>query len=270
MMRALWTAASGMTSQQLNVDTISNNMANVNTNGYKKETATFKSLLYQNMAQPNITGTTPTQLQVGHGVRVGSIIRDFSMGALQQTENPLDMAIEGDGFFAVRDGESDELYTRDGSFRVAPTEDGNAIVTSDGHPLLSIDDEPIVIDSSVKIEDLLIGADGIISYMDTEMNTPIEVAQIKLVQFSNKAGLEATGSNLFAATASSGEPILEVDMDDETSKSGIRTGFLEGSNVNIANEMVNLIVAQRAYEINSTAIKTADTMLQQANELKRS
>lgn len=270
MMRALWTAASGMTSQQLNVDTISNNMANINTNGYKRETATFKSLLYQNMAQPNIPRTQPTPLQVGHGVRVGSVIRDFSMGSLQETGNPLDMAIEGDGFFVVRDGEEGELYTKDGSFRVAPTEDGNALVTSDGQPVLSVDDEPILIDSSVKIEDLLIGNDGYITYMDTEMNVPIEVAQLKLVQFPNKAGLEAQGSNLFAATGSSGEPILEADMDTETNKSSIRTGFLEGSNVNIANEMVNLIVAQRAYEINSTAIKTADTMLQQANELKRS
>lgn len=269
MMRSLWTAASGMTSQQVNVDTISNNMANVNTSGYKRETATFKSLLYANMAQPNVPGTAPAPLQVGHGVRVGSIVRDFSQGTLMETGNSTDMAIEGNGFFTVQKNDDEQAYTKDGSFRIAPTEDGNALVTSSGMPVLNIDDETIILDSTISVEDLVIRSNGVISYLDKEANEDIEIAQLKVVQFPNKAGLEANGDNIYTATAASGEPILETDMEDEFSKSSIRTGYLEGSNVNIANEMVNLIVAQRAYELNSTAIKTADSMLQQANELKR-
>lgn len=268
MMRSLWTSASGMMSQQTSVDTISNNIANVNTAGFKKETVNFKSLLYANMPQPNAGGAAATiPMQVGSGVRVGSISKDFSMGSLLETGQPTDMAIEGEGFFALGDGES-EFYTRDGSFRISPSEEGNMLVTTDGISVLSIDDEPIIFDSNLQIKDLIIGLDGVISYTDSELGESIEIAQLKIVQFPNKSGLSAEGSNLFTETAASGAPILEADGDGIV-KSGVRAGYLEGSNVNIANEMVNLIVAQRAYELNSTAIKTADSMLQQANNLKQ-
>ena len=269
MVRALYTAASGMTAQQLNVDTISNNLANVNTVGYKKETTNFKSLLYTNLRGPEeeVTDTTASANQVGHGVRALANSRNYSAGTLQQTENATDIAIVGDGFFAI-DNDGEELYTRDGSFRFSMIEDEGsyALVTSDGYPVLSTEDESILVGNEVSIDDLVISQDGNVYYLDEE-GIRMDVAQIKIVQFTNRAGLEAAGSNLYQATPASGEALLEAD-EDTLSKSSIRTGYLEGSNVQIAEEMVNLIIAQRAYEINSTAIKTADDMMQQANQLK--
>jgi flagellar basal-body rod protein FlgG len=269
MVRALWTAASGMTSQQLNVDTISNNLANVNTTGYKKETTNFKSLLYQTMESANVPGVQqPTSMQVGHGVRTLGNSRNYSMGILQETGNKTDMAIEGNGFFTVLKGDQ-MTYTKDGSFRISLTEDGSyALVTSDGNPVLSVEDEPILVGNEVSADKLVIGKDGSVYYTDEETKTRMDIAQLKIVQFSNIEGLEAIGSNLYIGTPASGEPLVEGDSDGLT-KSTIRTGYLEGSNVQVAEEMVKLIVAQRAYELNSTAIKAADTMLQQANELKR-
>ena len=268
MIRALWTAASGMTSQQTNVDTISNNLANVNTVGYKKETANFKSLLYTKMETPAGNNGAPTAMQVGHGVRVASSSRMFTQGNIQTTGNATDMAIEGKGFFTVM--QDDEYkYTRDGSFRLSMVDDGSyALVTSDGHPVLSTDEEPIIVDSTIGPDKLIIGQDGSIYYMDEEANMRMDIAQLRVVQFSNTEGLEASGSNLFVETAASGPARVEAE-EDMLSRSTIKAGVLEGSNVDVANEMVNLIVAQRAYEMNSTAIKAADTMLQQANELKR-
>ena len=270
MIRGLWTAASGMTSQQLNVDTIANNLANVNTVGYKKESTNFKSLLYQTMAAPNVQNIQqPSVMQVGHGVRALPNSRNYSMGILQETGNNTDMAIEGKGFFTVL--KNDQMtYTRDGSFRISLTEDGAyALVTADGNPVLSIEDEPILIGTEIPVESVVVGKDGSIYYIDQEMNMRMEIGQLKIVQFSNVEGLEAIGSNLYIQTAASGEPLIEGE-EDGLVRSSIRTGYLEGSNVQVAEEMVKLIVAQRAYELNSTAIKTADTMLQQANDLKRS
>ncbi len=269
MIRGLWTAASGMTSQQLNVDTISNNLANINTTGYKKETTNFKSLLYQNMATPNIPNVQqPTTMQVGHGVRALSNSRNYSMGMLQETGNSTDMAIEGKGFFTVLKGEQ-QAFTKDGSFRISLTADGSyALVTSDGYPVLSVEDEPILVGNEIPASKIVVGKDGSVYYMDEETNMRMDIAQLKIVQFDNIEGLEAIGSNLFAQTVASGEPLVEGDADGLV-RSNIRTGYLEGSNVQVAEEMVKLIVAQRAYELNSTAIKAADSMLQQANELKR-
>lgn len=269
MVRALWTAASGMTSQQVNVDTISNNLANVNTAGYKKETVSFKSLLYQKMDEPNIPGVQrPSSLQVGHGVRVGSSSKIHSQGILQHTGTSTDLAIQGKGFFSVMDGDT-VSYTRDGSFRFTMMDQGTyGLVTSDGHPVLSTEGEPIVVDANVPMDQLNIGVDGQVFYNDQETGLQVDIAQIAVVQFSNVEGLESVGSNLYIETAVSGEPRLEIE-DDAIIKSTIKSGYLEGSNVQVADEMVNLIVAQRAYELNSTAIKTVDTMLQQANELKR-
>jgi len=274
MMRALWTAASGMTSQQLNVDTISNNLANVNTNAYKKESAEFKSLLYQTMVRANVPAAggnaRPANLQVGHGVRPVATHRNFGTGILTQTGNSTDLAIEGNGFFVISERDEREAYSKDGNFRAAISEDGGYIlVTSDGYPVLSVDDEPIEIDEEVDISNLLVSRDGIVSYIDVETDENIELGQLQIVQFPNVGGLEAIGSNLYITTPASGEPLLEAD-DEVAVRSMIKQGFLEGSNVQVAEEMVKLIVAQRAYELNSTAIKTADSMLQEANQLKRS
>ena len=269
MVRGLWTAASGMTSQQLNVDTISNNLANINTTGYKKETTNFKSLLYQTMEGPNIPNAgKPTTMQVGHGVRALSNSRSYSPGILQSTGKDTDMAIEGKGFFTVLNGEQ-MTYTRDGSFRFSITDGGAyALVTADGSPALSTEDEPILIGSEIPADQVKVSKDGAVYYNDPDTKTRMEIAQLKIVQFANVEGLEAIGSNLFIQTAASGEPLVEGDAEGLV-RSNIATKCLEGSNVQVAEEMVKLIVAQRAYELNSTAIKAVDTMLQQANELKR-
>ena len=274
MMRALWTAASGMTSQQLNVDTISNNLANVNTNGYKKETAEFKTLLYQTMQRANVPTeggpARPGNLQVGHGVRPVAVNRSFATGMVQETGSPTDLAIEGNGFFVISDRDERETYSKDGSFRVALTEDGDyRLVTSDGYPVISTDDEPILIDQGVDMSRISVSQDAVVSYLDQETGEMVEIGQLKIVQFANVAGLEAIGSNLYVTTPASGEALVEADG-EVAMGSSIKQYFLEGSNVQVAEEMVKLIVAQRAYELNSTAIKTADSMLQEANQLKRS
>ena len=270
MVRALYTAASGMTAQQLNVDTISNNLANVNTTGFKKETTNFKSLLYTNLKGPEDEPTnenTPSVKQVGLGVRALANSRTYTSGTLMQTDNPTDVAIVGNGFFAI-DNDGEELYTRDGSFRFSMIEDeGYALVTSDGKPVLSVEDESIVIGTEVPSDKVKIGENGTLYYLD-ENDIRVDIGQLKMVQFTNRPGLEAVGSNLFRATPASGEALAEAD-DDALTKSTLRTGYLEGSNVQLASEMVNLIIAQRAYEVNSTAIKTADDMMKQANQLKQ-
>lgn len=270
MIRSLYTAASGMTAQQQNVDTISNNLANVNTAGYKKESTNFKSLLYANIQGPNDpnAAAVPTAIQVGHGVRALTNSRDYTSGNLLTTQNDTDIALIGDGFFAIDTGE-EILYTRDGSFRFSRIADDEAyaLVTSDGYPVLSTEDESIVVGTDIDVDKIVIGQDGNITYTDTD-GVVMDIAQIQLVQFANKQGLEAAGSNLYRETAASGEPLLESENED-LAPTTMRTGYLEGSNVQVAEEMVNLIIAQRAYELNSKAIQTADTMLQQANELKR-
>lgn len=274
MMRALWTSASGMISQQLNVDTISNNLANVNTNGYKKESAEFKSLLYQTMSRANAPeaggNARPGNLQVGHGVRPVAVNRNFSTGMVQETGNPTDLAIEGNGFFVISESEDRETYSKDGSFRAAVTEDGTyTLVTSDGYSVLTVDGGPLEIDQDIDLNRLNVSPEAIISYMDPETGENVELGQLQIVQFPNINGLEAIGSNLYVTTPASGEALFEADG-DVTRTSTVRQYFLEGSNVQVAEEMVKLIVAQRAYELNSTGIKTADSMLQEANQLKRS
>lgn len=270
MVRGLYTAASGMTSQQLQVDTIANNLSNVNTTGYKKEMVSFKSLLYQKMDEPNVPGVQrPSTMQVGHGVRIGANTRMYSQGSLQHTGNTADLAIQGAGFFSILE-DSEVTYTRDGSFRFSMMEGGNyGLVTSDGQPVLSVEDEPIMVDPTIPVDELIIGVDGMIYYTEPDTGLRADIAQIRMVQFSNVEGLEALGNNLYRETDASGVARLEVEEDDLV-KSTIKTGYLEGSNVNVADEMVNLIVAQRAYEMNSTVIKAVDTMMQQANDLKRS
>jgi flagellar basal-body rod protein FlgG len=251
-----------MESQQLYVDVISNNLANVNTAGYKKNRIDFEDLLYQNSRIPGAasspTTQVPTGLQIGQGVRSVATQKQFSVGNLQQTENPLDLAIEGDGFFQVLRPDGTVAYTRDGTFKL--NKDGN-IVNSNGYLL----DPSVTITADTK--QVYISPDGIVSILEAGNSAPTEVGNIELARFVNPAGLQAIGNNLFIETDASGDPITGVPGED--SMGSVAQGFLEMSNVSVVEEMVNLIVAQRAYEINSKSIQTADEMLQMANNLKR-
>lgn len=270
MMRALWTAASGMTSQQTNVDTISNNLANINTTGYKRETAEFKSLLYQTIQEQSYDNNgdpKPSGIQVGLGVRNSAITSQFSQGNLNETGNDFDLAINGKGFFMVRNENGETVYTRNGSFQMANGTSGLTLATSDGYPILDTEGEPIVLDSSYEAGNITITEQGELCYPDsTGAVVPIGI-QIGIAQFNNPSGLEKMSNSLMKATDASGEPRLE-SADVALQQSVIRQGYLEASNVTAVDEMVNLIVAQRAYEMNSKIITAADEMLQQANNLR--
>lgn len=270
MIRALWTGASGMKAQQFNIDTISNNLANVSTTGYKRESTEFKSLLYQTMskstADQNNT-TKPTNLQVGLGVRYVATSRDFAMGNLDQTNKSLDLALIGDGFLAVRVNDED-MYTRDLNLKLGMYEGQYVLTTTEGYPVLSTEGDIIPIPMEAVVDRLVITEEGEFQYIDENKAEQDLGLQLSLVQFQNKQGLEATGGNFFRATAASGDPILEIDGTLPTTTK-VRQGYKEASNVQVADEMVQLIVAQRAYELNSKAIQTADSMLELANNLKR-
>lgn len=267
MMRSLWTAASGMKAMQFSVDTISNNLANVSTTAYKKEKAEFEDILYVTMqrAYSAENNQRPVNLQVGHGVVARATARDFSSGNFEQTGNLLDLAIEGDGFFAVRGVDGNIYYTRDGSFKVSMTEEGKMLATSKGFPVLDQDGVEIYFDGLM--ENYVIQASGEITYRDPETGEYLPTGQyIGIFKFDNPMGLEAMGGNLYRNNSATGEPISNFDSEDP---SLVRSGFLESSNVQVVEEMVKLIVAQRAYELNSKAITTSDEMLQAANNLRR-
>ncbi len=262
MMRSLWIAATGMEAQQLLIDNISNNLANVNTVGFKRSRLNFEDLMYQDVRLPGAatspTTVTPTGIQIGLGVRPVATEKIFLMGNLQQTGNPLDIAIEGDGFFQVTLPDGTIAYTRDGTFKL--DSDGN-IVTANGYPL-----EPgITIPPGTTA--IHISSDGIVSVTQSGSSTPEEVGNIELARFMNPGGLKSIGKNLYLPTPSSGDP--ETGVPGEDGMGSIAQGFLEMSNVNVVEEMVNMIVAQRAYEINSKSIQTTDEMLQMANNLRR-
>ena len=262
MMRSLWTAASGMSGQQFTIDVIANNLANVNTSGYKKSRVDFQDLLYQTVrfaGTPVTSGAqVPTGIQVGHGVRPVATVKLFSQGTFRETENPLDLVIEGDGFFQVLLPDGTVAYTRDGAFK--KDSDGR-IVTSDGFPL-----EPEIIIPPDAVE-VSVGTDGTVSVVVPGGSAPQEVGRIELARFVNPAGLRNYGRNLFLATAASGQPIVgQPGLDGFGS---IAQGFLEMSNVQVVEEMVNLILAQRAYDANSKAIQASDEMLNTANNLRR-
>ena len=278
MMRSLWTAASGMSAQQQSVDTISNNISNVNTTGYKKERIEFKSLLYDTMRRADLDAQNqagrPANLQVGTGVRTVATARVFSGGSLERTDYNFDFAIEGSGFFTIdkgvrEDGTPDIAYTRDGSFKLGVSEDGGFnLVTSEGYRVLDIDNEPIYIPPEVNASVVSVTEQGNFTALD-ENNEMFDLGiRFNIIQFANVQGLEAIGSNLFSATPASGPALRESDG-EVPRPSTIIQNFLEMSNVQIAEEMVNFIVAQRAYELNSKAITTSDEMLQTANNLKR-
>jgi flagellar basal-body rod protein FlgG len=273
MMRSLWTGASGMTSQMLQIDNISNNLANVNTTGFKRERIEFKSLLYETMRRAdldpaNMTGR-PVNLQVGHGVRPAAVSRIFMQGPLQRTDNHTDVAIEGDGWFRVRGNFDEYFFTRDGSFKLMPMDDGTLVLaTSEGFPVMSTDGDVIAIPAEIAARDVSIDDFGTFRYVDNFGNMADLGFQLGIYQFSNPQGLEAVGSNRFVETIASGPPLSEAE--DETARvSRIIQGYLEMSNVQVAEEMVNLIVAQRAFDLNSRAITTSDEMLQNAINLKR-
>lgn len=267
MMRSLWTAASGMKAMQFNVDTTANNLANVNTTGYKKEKAEFEDLLYVSMqrAYSAEDAQRPVNLQVGHGVVSRATSRDFTSGNLEQTTNKLDMAIEGASFFAVRGPDGSTYYTRDGSFKASMTDDGLMLATSKGYPVLDQDGMEVFFDT--ELENYEIQPSGEITVRDPETEVSMPTGQyIGMFQFLNPAGLEATGGNMYRSNSATGEAIPDFETN---SPSVLRNYFLESSNVHVVDEMVKLIVAQRAYELNSKAITTSDEMLQTANNIRR-
>jgi flagellar basal-body rod protein FlgG len=272
MVRSLWSAATGMNAQQANVDTIANNLANVNSVGYKAQVAQFKSLLYQNLQTVTTTANgnpKPTSSQVGLGVRTSSINSIFSQGSLLDSESDTAFAIEGDGFFALRGEDGNTYYTRNGDFTWAiGTNGGMTLTNADGLPVLDSTGRAISLSRAYVASKLTISESGEICYPD-ELNNPTSLGiTIGTFQFSNPGGLNRVGDTLFAVTDASGRAINE-DTNPDVAKSRIVQGYLEGSNVQVANEMVNLIVAQRAYEMNSKAITTSDSMMETANNLKR-
>lgn len=271
MMRSLWTAASGMISQQTSVDTISNNLANINTTGYKKETAQFKTLLYQTIQNTTTDSTgadKPVGAQVGLGVRNSSIVSQYTQGAIKETNNDFDFAILGKGFFMVQLADGSTGYTRDGSFGLSIGNDGIMLATTDGYPVLDNNGQPIVLPSAYDTSNIEIDEYG--NFMYTLNDGTVEPLDIKvgLSQFSNPAGLEKTSNSILKETPASGAPRIE-GQDANISASTMKKGYLESSNVQAANEMVDLIVSQRAYEMSSKAINASDEMLQQANNLRR-
>jgi len=262
MLRALHTAALGMSAQQTGVDNIANNLANANTTGYKRSAIVFHDLLYQHIQAPGQgegAGTAPpSSLQLGHGATAIATVRNFTQGSLQETGNTLDLSINGDGFFQVRRPDGTIAFTRDGTFTLSAE---GMIVTQTGLPL-----EP---DLNIPPDatEIHISQDGIVSVRLQGDAEPVEIGQIELSRFSNPAGLKSIGSNLYEQTESSGEPTIGTPGQDGLGL--IRQGYLEASNVDVVHEMVNLITAQRAYEINSKMVTTSEDMLQVANNLKR-
>ena len=261
MIRALWTAATGMQSQQVNMDVIANNLANVNSSGFKKSRADFQDILYQTSKAAGTGvdgGQVPTGIQVGLGSRVAAVQKVFTTGDFQQTQNELDLAIEGPGFFQVSLPDGSEAYTRSGAMKKDST---GRLVTSDGFTIFP---EVVIPENSTAI---LIGSGGTVEAILDGDSVPTQVGNIDLVRFANPAGLKSLGRNLYAETPTTGTPISGTP--DEQGFGSLSQGFLEGSNVNIMEEMVNMIAGQRAYEVNSKAITTADEMLQMTAQLVR-
>jgi flagellar basal-body rod protein FlgG len=262
MIRSLRTSALGMSAQQLKIDNIANNLANVNTTGYKKSSVAFQDLMYETLQSGEVDRQSnkekPGEIQIGMGNKPISSYQSFSQGEIKETGNPLDIAINGPGFFQILRSDGTYAYTRDGNFRVNSS--GN-LVTSSGltvYPEQSIPEGA----SSVKISE-----DGVISVKIDGQTEPEEIGRLELVNFMNPSGLKSAGGNLYEKTEASGEPLF--GMPGDQSFGTLHQGYLEKSNVDVVKEMVNLIVAQRTYEINSKAVKTADEILAMTNNLKR-
>ncbi len=261
MIRALYSAASGMTAQQLNVDNIANNLANANTAGYKMRRAQFQDLIYQSMIQPGASAgaqtTIPAGLQLGLGTRAASNEIIFTQGAFSQTNNPLDMVIQGNGFFQIRQASGNLAYTRSGSFQL--DRNGN-VVTANGDPL-----EPqITIPSNA--QNITVAQDGTVSFSLPNQTASQKAGQVQLVNFQNPAGLNSMGNTLYSPTDASGDP----QVGNPGGPEGLGTllqGYTEQSNVDVVEEFVSLIQSQRAYEANSRVVKAADEMYQQINQV---
>jgi len=250
-----------MQSQQVNMDVIANNLANVNSTGFKKSRADFQDILYQTTKAAGTGvngGEVPTGIQVGLGSRVAAVQKVFTTGDFQQTENELDIAIEGNGFFQVTMPDGTAAYTRAGAMKKDST---GRMVTSDGYPLFP---EVVIPENTTAVT---IGPGGNVEVTLDGESSPTEVGTIELVRFSNPAGLKSLGRNLYAETPTTGAPVTGTP--GETGFGTLSQGFLEGSNVNIMEEMVNMIAGQRAYEVNSKAIRTADDMLSMTTQLVR-
>jgi len=262
MMRSLWSASTGMKGQEMNIDVISNNLANVTTTGFKKDRVDFQDLIYQTLKEPGTPISTgnnyPVGIQLGHGVRPVAITKIFTQGEFQQSDQPLDVVITGKGFFQVQLPNGDVGYTRDGAWKL---DSNGMIVTSDGYsilPNITIPQDALGIN---------ITPSGIVAAKMPNQADLQVLGQIETADFINPAGLKSIGRNLFTPTGSSGEAIVGIPGTQELGE--IEQGYVEMSNVKVVEEMVNMIVAQRAYEINSKAIQTSDSMLATAIGLKR-
>jgi flagellar basal-body rod protein FlgG len=260
MIRSLWISKTGLEAQQTQMDVISNNLANVSTTGFKRSRAVFEDLLYQNLRQPGAQSSQqsqiPSGLQIGTGVRPIAAERIHTQGNLQQTGNKLDVAIQGNGFFQVLMPDGTTAYSRDGSFQ---TDNQGQIVTSNGfvvQPAITI---------PANATSVTIGQDGVVSVTQPGAATPVQVGSLQLATFINPAGLESVGQNLYLETASSGTPSTNVPGTNGTGT--LSQGYVETSNVNVVEELVNMIQTQRAYEINSKAITTSDQMLQKLSQI---
>ena len=260
-MRALFTAATGMSAQQTRLDTISNNLANVSTAGFKRSRAEFQDLFYETLRAPGASSSTgatlPTGIQIGAGVQLASVAKQFGQGDAQRTDNPLDLMIQGDGFFQIDKPTGETLYTRDGTFKL--DRDGN-VVTSEG----------FLLNPAIQIppgaSNVTILRDGTVSYTDTS-NQTVTAGQIELARFANPAGLLAQGSNFFIPSEASGDATTGIP--DQDGIGSLAQGFVEASNVDVAEELVHMILAQRAFELNSRVIQAGDQMLQTVGSMYR-
>jgi len=262
MIRSLWTSATGMKAQALNLDVIANNLANVSTSGFKKSRAEFQDLLYETIRPAGTSSSQDTQvpagIQLGHGTRPSTVMKIFSQGDMEHTKNELDLAIEGDGFFQIAMPNGETAFTRDGGFKL---DSEGRIVNADG---FAMEPEITIPTDAVSIA---VGMDGTVSVLQAGETTPTEVGTIELARFVNPAGLIALGKNLYVPSEASGDEMTGTAGEDGLGT--ISQGFLEMSNVTVVEEMVNMITAQRAYEANSKSIQTADEMLAIANNVKR-
>ncbi len=260
MIRSLWTGTTGMHAQQLNIDVIANNLANVSTTGFKKSKADFQDLLYQTMkvpgSQTSADTESPTGILIGLGVKPAAVTKVFSQGDLILTENELDIAIEGDGFLQVEIPNGDTSYTRAGALK---RDSNGRLTTSDGYPIIPA----ITIPDGAR--EITISETGIVSAIIGDDTDSTEIGNLELAGFTNNAGLKAQGKNLFGETAASGTATIGTPGDDGFGT--LLQTYLEGSNVNIVEEMANMITTQRAYEINSKTIQTSDEMMQTTNNL---
>lgn len=260
MIRSLWIAKTGLDAQQTQLDVTSNNLANVATNGFKRARAVFEDLLYQTLRQPGASSSAQTQipsgLQIGTGVRPVATERIFTQGNLTQTGNSLDIAIQGEGFFQIQLPDGTIGYTRDGAFQ---KDSQGQVVTANGYPL-----SPAITIPSNALS-ISIGTDGVVTVLQTGSPTPVQVGQIQLASFVNSGGLQSMGQNLFLETASSGTATPNTPGTNGVGL--LNQGYVETSNVNVVEELVNMITTQRAYEINSRAIQTSDQMLARLTQL---